>query len=318
MWLKCFALLALALTAAWPATGRAGPDRPAAEGSGLADGVFPRRLIHPFGETTVETAPKRIVVLATGQLDALLTLDVVPVGASRVDGRALYGDYLAKTFPDLGPRMATIADLGTRASPDIEAIAGLHPDLILMNAALGRRDLYDRLSRIAPTMVTHGTGVNWRTDFLLVADALGRRGAAESYLAGMADRARTVKAGWAGHAPSVSFVMSLAGRTRVFGAASFAGGIAEDLGLARPPDQRFSGTSQDVSEELLDRLDADWIFFATRNGAREGAAASPLWPTLKAVGAGHAIAVDIDAFYLNAGPTAARLVQDALVRTLVR
>lgn len=311
---KPIAVLTLFLSVLWSIACVAGP--PATEGSGKPDGVFPRTLVHPFGETTVPAEPHRIVVVSTGQLDALLTLGIVPLGATRVDGQALYANYLTKAFPDL--KLDGIADLGGRASPNVEAIAQLHPDLILMNAALGKRDLYERLSHIAPTMITHGTGVNWRGDFLLLADSLGRRGDAERYLGKMTTEAHAFAARWQGHPPSVSFTMAMAGRTRVFGPNSFSGGIAEDLGLGRPASQQFKETSQDISEELLDRADADWIFYGTRSGAREGAFASPLWPGLKGVENGHAVAVDVDPFYLNAGPTAARFVQEALIASLGR
>lgn len=211
-----------------------------------------------------------------------------------------------------------MSDLGGRANPDVEAIAQLHPDLILMNASLMKRDLYDRLSRIAPTVVTHGTGVNWRIDFLLLADALGKRGVAAAFLDRFDADAHAYASRWQGHPPTVSFLMSLAGRTRIFGEASFAGGIARDLGLPRPLEQRFSGTSQEVGAEVLDRADADWIFVAGRGGARDGVAASPLWPSLSAVRAGRAVTVDLDAFYLNAGPTAARHVLDTVAAAISR
>ncbi|WP_158240476.1 iron-siderophore ABC transporter substrate-binding protein [Telmatospirillum siberiense] len=297
---------------------RAETALPGGEGGAQPDGVFPRQLRHPFGETRIPSAPSRIVVLSTGQIDAALTLGVVPVGATRVEGRGLYGAYLADAFASQRAKLDAMADLGGRASPDVEAIAQLHPDLILMNAALLKRDLYERLSRIAPTVVTHGTGVNWQVDFLLLADALGKRGTAEAFLDRFHADARADAVRWRDHPPAVSFLMSLAGRTRVFGVSSFAGGIAQELGLVRPADQRFSETSQDISAELLDRADADWIFFAGRGGAREGVAASPLWPTLNAVRARHAVAVDLDAFYLNAGPTAARHVLDTVASAIGR
>lgn len=310
------ALCAVSMLAAHPL--RAETALPQGEGSAQPDGVFPRHVRHPFGETVIIGPPTRIVVLSTGQIDALLTLGVIPVGATRVEGRGLYGRYLGDDFASWRTKLDAVADLGGRASPDVEAIAQLHPDLILMNAALLKRDLYDRLTRIAPTVVTHGTGVNWQIDFLLLADALGKKGTAEAFLDRFHADARAYAARWRGHPPSVSFLMSLAGRTRIFGVSSFAGVIARDLGLARPVDQRFSETSQDVSAELLDRADADWIFFAGRGGVGDGVAASPLWPTLNAVRAGHAVAVDLDAFYLNAGPTAARHVLDTVAAAIGR
>ena len=95
--------------------------------------------------------------------------------------------------------------------------------------------------------------------------------------------------------------------------ASLVGGIAQDLGLPRPPSQRFAKNAQLLSTELLDQADADFIFYAARG---QGLARSPLWPRLNAVRSGRAFEVDTDTFYLNAGPTAARSVLDTLVTTV--
>ena len=77
-------------------------------------------------------------------------------------------------------------------------------------------------------------------------------------------------------APSVSFVQANAVRNRIMGVRSFAGSIAEDAGLQRPPSQRFAGNSQDISGELLDQADADWIFYAARDKSLPGLTGSPL------------------------------------------
>jgi iron complex transport system substrate-binding protein len=287
-------------------------------GSDAPDGVFPRTVRHEFGAATIPAAPVRIAIVSTGQLDALLTLAIVPAGATRVEGADLYGPYLAGKFPGLRPKLDAMADLGTRANPDIEAIAQLHPDLILMNSTIVKRDIYDRFSQIAPTVVTRGTGLNWKVDFLLIASAVGRRQQAQAFL----DKFHADAAGFAakghGAAPTVSFPMATAGRTRIFGLPSFTGGIAEDLGLGRPASQQFQQTSRDISPELIDQADADWIFYAGRGAAETGLTTAPLWPTLQAVRAGHAVRVDIDAFYLNAGPTAAREVLDTLMTMIAR
>ncbi len=287
-------------------------------GSALADGVFPRTVRHQNGETVIPAAPKRIAIVSTGQLDAVLTLGIVPAGATRVEGGTLYGPYLAAKFPDLRGQLDAMADLGTRANQDIEAIAQLHPDLILMNNTIVKQDTYAQFSRIAPTVVTRGTGLNWKVDFLLIASAVGRRQKAQAFLDQFHADAGRFAAQWHGDAPSVSFPMATGGRTRIFGIPSFAGGIAEDLGLTRPESQRFQQTSRDISPELIDQADADWIFYAGRGAAVKDLTAAPLWPTLHAVRAGHAILVDIDPFYLNAGPTAAREVLDTLMKTIVR
>ena len=57
-------------------------------GSGAEDDVFPRVVNHLRGSTTITAAPTRVVVIAPGLLDAVLTLGTVPVGAA-ADGANL-------------------------------------------------------------------------------------------------------------------------------------------------------------------------------------------------------------------------------------
>jgi iron complex transport system substrate-binding protein len=54
-------------------------------GAPEADDVFPRTITHFGGVTTIAAPPQRVVVIGTGQTDAILTLGVVPVGAASGD-----------------------------------------------------------------------------------------------------------------------------------------------------------------------------------------------------------------------------------------
>ncbi|MEV4625003.1 iron-siderophore ABC transporter substrate-binding protein [Micromonospora sp. NPDC049523] len=291
---------------------------PAGMGSDAADGAFPRTVGHFAGSTTVPRQPTRVVVLSTGQLDGLLTLGVVPVAATRGDDAALVPAYLTTAFPQYAAQLAQISDVGGRGEPNLEAVAQVKPDLILMNSSVLKGDVYKAASAIAPTVVTEGTGVNWKQDFLLIAAAAGRSTQAQ----GILDTFHTDAAGVGrslGKPATVSFLRVNGDRTRIFGVASFTGSIAEDAGLARPKSQQFDKTSQDISNEQLDLADADWLFYGVQGGAAKADALTraPIWPTLEAVVAKRAVAVDDDPWYLNAGPTAARVVLDQLRASLV-
>lgn len=282
-------------------------------GSTDADGVFPRIVTHFAGTTEIPAAPERIAVVSTGQLDAVLTLGDVPIAATRAENSGLVPQYLRAAFAADDAQLDAMADIGSRTEPDLEAIAQAAPDLILVNFTRGT-EMYDALSAIAPTVVTKGNGVNWKSDFLLIADALGQEGAARANLdalqADSAAFAKTLPA----EAPTVSFLQSTGDRTRIMGVPSFAGGLAQDLGLGRPESQRFDETSQDISAEQIDLADADYIFYAGTGQGVEFIETAPLWATLDAVATGRTTTVDFDPWFMNAGPTAARLVQDELVR----
>lgn len=282
-------------------------------GSSEGDGVFPREVTHFAGVTQIAAAPTRIAVVSTGQLDALLTLGQVPAAATRAENSGLVPAYLSEAFPQDAAALDAMTDIGQRTEPDLEAIAQTAPDLILINATRGA-ELYDALSAIAPTVVTKGNGVNWKSDFLLIADALGDEGAARGILDSLQGESAAFAAGREQGATTVSFLQSTGDRTRIMGVPSFTGGLAQDLGLGRPSSQQFDETSQEISAEQIDLADADRVFYA---GTGEGVAFienAPLWSTLASVADGKAVAVDYDPWFLNAGPTAARLVQDEIIR----
>ncbi|MEO5793941.1 MAG: iron-siderophore ABC transporter substrate-binding protein [Rhodoferax sp.] len=319
-WFLCVACgLASAAKVATPPATPSGPAAPrtlaANLGSGTVDGVFPRTVAHYLGTTKLAKPPLRVAVLSTGQNDGLLTLGLVPVGTTRDDQGRLYADYLAQTFAPRQAEMRNTADLGVRSAPDLEVLATLKPDLILVNKTLLSPQTYALYQRIAPTVVTRGNGINWKIDFLLVADALGRRDQAQTWLKQYHADATALAKQWPKPAPTVSFVQTNAQRNRIMGLGSFTGSIAEDAGLQRPASQRFAGNSQDISNELLDLADADWIFYAGRDKSLPGLTGSPLWKSLRGVAQNHAQRVELDPFYLNAGPLAARTVLAALART---
>lgn len=282
-------------------------EMPEGKGSGEADGVFPRTVVHFKGETTLEAEPERVVVISTGQADAMLTLGVVPIGSTAGDGADMIPQYLYDAFPDQKAEIDAITYVGNRFTPDIETIANLDADLIVMNIAGKDSDaLYTSLNSIAPTVAMQGTGLYWKQDFLLLADSIGKTQEAQSWLdeyhADTAAFGDTVSGD-----PTVSFLRKNGDQVRVFGIASFSGSVAEDSGLARPESQSFTDeTSLDISAEQLDLADGDWIFYGVQGGDDSELTSFALWPTLVAVADGQAVSVDDDVFYLNVGPVAAR------------
>jgi iron complex transport system substrate-binding protein len=307
-------------TAAPARNGAPGPQAiPAGMGAPEPDGVFPRTMTHFGGVTRIEAAPRRVVVIATGQTDAILTLGVVPAAVAYGDGADLIPKYVADAFPQYTRQLAAMPSVGNRQDPNLEALATVRPDLIMANAAAAQ-DLYPLLSRIAPTVLVQGTGVNWKQDFLMLADSLGLEGTAQTYLDDFARDARAL--GDRVGDETVSFVRVTADRTRVFGVPSFTGFIAWDAGLARPQRQQFDTTSQDLSGEEIRAADGERIFYSVQSSesAEEAASSdvlsSALWQGLSGVQAGHAVWVDDDPWYLNAGPTAARLVLSGLQAAL--
>ena len=291
---------------------------PEGKGSGKADDVFPRKVVHFKGTTEIKKAPTKVVILSTGQLDVALTLDIVPIGSTKGDGAATVPEYLKKAFPKQADKLGAIKDVGSRKSPSVEDIGNLSPDLILVNQA-GKDDidtLYKSLSEVAPTVVTQGKSEAWKQDFLLMADALGKPDTAQTWLDSFHTDA--AKAGESiDRQATVSLLRVTEGRLRIFGAVSFAGSVLADMGAARPEGQQFTDdVSQDISKEELDKADGGWLLYGVQGGDASELTSLDLWPALQAVSSDHAVQVDDDPFFLNAGPTAARTVLTKVSETV--
>ena len=243
------------------------------------------------------------------------------------DGDATVPEYLKKAFPKQADKLGAIKDVGSRKSPSVEDIGNLSPDLILVNQA-GKDDidtLYKSLSEVAPTVVTQGKSEAWKQDLLLMADALGKPDTAkkwiETYEADAAKAGTTIEGN-----PTVSLLRKTSDKLRLFGAVSLAGSVLSDMGVARPSTQTFTDNgSKDISSETLAEAEADWILYGAQKTPKDEKdkdrnntelTAIPLWAGLKAVNDKHAVRVDDDAFFLNAGPTAARLVMTTVADTL--
>ncbi|WP_136636045.1 siderophore ABC transporter substrate-binding protein [Pseudooceanicola onchidii] len=88
------------------------------------------------GDMTLENRPERIVALDVSAIDTITALGVIPTGVVA----PLYVDYL--------PQVAGAAKVGSFFEPDMEAIAALAPDVIVVGPRSAA--MADALSRIAP------------------------------------------------------------------------------------------------------------------------------------------------------------------------
>lgn len=279
-------------------------------GADVGPGVFPRTITHARGTTRLEVKPTRVVVLDSGELDDVLSLGVTPVGMANPNGQA--PSYLAD-------RIAGVTKVGDTNNLDLEAIAALHPDLII-GSKLRVDQLFDPLSAIAPTVFSIRPGYPWKENFLLVAAALGEETKATQVLNDYQTRADSVKASLSGGAPAISLVRFLPGRIRLYGNLSFIGVILRDVGLPRAPGQDFDELAQEVSTELINRAEGDWIFYSSYGppeGTDQNAVVNgELWSRLGAVKAGHVRPVDDEVWFLGLGPSGAMIVLDDLQKIL--
>ncbi|MDQ1029688.1 iron complex transport system substrate-binding protein [Streptomyces umbrinus] len=271
-------------------------------------GEFPRTIEHAMGETELKAEPKRVVVLDVGELDNVVSLGVQPVGWAPTEGSAGIPSYLKK---DAG----SPKDVGTINALNLEAIAGLKPDLIL-GSELRAAKLYPQLSKIAPTVFSIRPGFTWKENYLLNAAALDRTAEAKTQLAAYEKKAKALGDELGPDKPTVTMLRYLPGMIRLYAKASFIGTILEDVGIPRPRNQQINDLAAEISPEKIDDADADWIFTGVYGDAkktdRATAEDNPLWKKLGAVQDGQAKDVPDETWYLGLGVTAAGEVLDDL------
>ena len=127
-----------------------------AESNNTSQTFKEKTIVHDFGTTELKKAPKRIVILDNLYGEILDPLDITPVGATtgQADSQEL-STLFKKQYKD-----AKVVSVGWQGNPDLDKIAELKPDLILMTGE--QEDLYEELSEIAPTVGYQiNTDENW-------------------------------------------------------------------------------------------------------------------------------------------------------------
>ena len=278
-------------------------------GADVGPGVFPRTITHARGTTRLEHKPTRVVVLDTGEIDAVVSLGTVPVGIATPNG--VIPSYLEQ-------KVAGVTNIGSLDGLRLEAIAALQPDLIL-GSQLRVDQLYDQLSQIAPTVLSIRPGFPWKENLLLAGAALGEETKATELLNDYQRRADAVRAAFPSP-PSVSLLRFMPERIRLYGNLSFIGVILHDVGFRRPAIQDIQELAVEISQERIAEADGDWVFYSSY-GPREGTAETAvvggeLWQRLGAVQRGTARPVDDEVWFLGLGPTGAFQVLDDLQELL--
>jgi iron complex transport system substrate-binding protein len=263
-------------------------------------------------EVRVPAQPRRVVTLSEPALDNAVALGLRPVATT--GGRGDLPSYLAM-------QARGIPAVGLLGRPDVEHVAALQPDLILIDAT-AVRDLavMKELRDLAPTVSVSATGQDWRTAFAATAAALNRVPEARHVLAELDERVAEVRDGLGKNADAeVSVVRwETTGPPSALLKGSVAGRVLEDLGLRRPPAQDRQGPGRPVPVGLADlrRLDGDWLFLAATREALRAARATPGFPRLRAVRNGHVVRVDGSAWTSAGGPLAERVIVNDVARAL--
>ncbi|MED1745142.1 iron-siderophore ABC transporter substrate-binding protein [Brevibacillus borstelensis] len=243
-----------------------------------------RKVKHAMGEAEIKGTPERVVVLTSEGTEALLGLGVKPVGAVQSPRGNPWHDHIKDKMQD-------VTVLGDEAQPNIELIASLKPGLILGNKVRHEK-VYSQLSGIAPTVFSEDLAGKWKPNFMLYAEALGKKADGEKLLADFDKKVEEAKAKLGDKTKAkVSLIRFQPGKIRLYMKDTFAGVMLSQLGFARPASQDKDEFMQVIAKEQLADADGDVLFYwvsdhgEKKEGSkyREEVMNDPLWKNLNVV-----------------------------------
>ncbi|WP_159590495.1 ABC transporter substrate-binding protein [Chelativorans xinjiangense] len=271
-------------------------------------------ITHAMGTTKVPDEPKRIVVLTNEGTEALLSLGIQPVGAAN----SWTGD---PWYPHIKELMGEAAPVGKESAVNLELVAALQPDLILGNK-MRHEAIYPHLSAIAPTVFSERLRGDWRENFVLYAEAVGKAEEGARQLEAFDAHVAELRENLGDKTQErISIVRMMAGQIRIYQKDSFSGFILDQIGFRRPSNQDVDEFALRVGKESIPDMEGDRLFhFTYETGDGEGEKATrevlgdPLWQSLDVVKAGKVHAVDDVIWNTAGGIVAAHLMLDDIAR----
>lgn len=181
----------------------------------------PLKVQHARGETRVPFLSDRSATVDPAALETALALGVKPLGSTSWEHDGRQPAYLRRLAAGVKP-------LGYAATPDVPALSALDPDVIIGNDLFQKR-LYDRLSKIAPTVYSGIPIKDWKGDVRFFGEALGRSDQGEALLIDWDRRvARVHKA----LGPNPPDVVRLPPDLREYLDRTFVDSVLEDVGIS--------------------------------------------------------------------------------------
>ncbi len=177
--LPAAALIALAATGLAACSTGSAAETSASSTQGEADAdAFPVTIEHVYGETTIEQEPQRVVALGWSDPDVVLSLGVVPVGASNnawggtEDGSTIWFDEALAEIDGAEPP-TRIDDTSAGIAGAVGDIAKLQPDLVVATNSGMTKAEYEKLGKLGVPVVAY-PGEAWMTEWRESLDILGK------------------------------------------------------------------------------------------------------------------------------------------------
>ncbi len=269
-------------------------------------------ISHAMGQTDVPPSPSRIVVLTNEGTEALLKLGVKPIGAAQ----SWVGD---PWYEHLKSYMNGVEPVGFEHDPSIEKIAALQPDLIIGNR-MRHEQIYEQLSRLAPTVYSEDLHSDWKINFSLYAEAVNKKQEGQDVL--LKWDAYLEDSFQGNH--EISVVRFMKDHARIYYKGSFPGVIIDEAGWSRPETQEVEKISEMlVDVEQSNQMNGDLLFYSTLDVEEEEAEVfatewllSAPFQSLDAFKNGNVMNVDDSVWHRSGGVLAAELVVEDIKRAI--
>lgn len=250
------------------------------------------------GEVTLSAAPQNVAVYDMAALDTLLALGVVPAATIET-----------VTVPSLRDQVGDVARVGTLFEPDLEALAGVGPDLVIVGGRSATQ--LGTVSQVAPAIdMTLGTGLlaSARERIASYGTLFAREAEADALNAGLDEALEGLRAAADGKGRAL-IVLTNGTRMSAYGAGSRFGWIFDATGLEEAVTGLDEAThGQAISHEFIAEANPDWLFVVDRSAAigEEGQGAEATLRSALVEGTvawqqGQVVSLDPGAAYISAG-----------------
>ncbi len=266
---------------------------------------FPLTLTTSKGQVTLSHQPMRIV-----SLSATATEDLFAVGA----GKQVVAVDSYSTYPTEAPRTSL-----SGFKPNIEAIAGYQPDLVL--AADNTDKLFEQLTKLQIPVLVEGPAADLNgvySQINQIAQATGHSAQATSVVSGIQQQVKTIVQSVHAPAKPLKVYHELDQTYYSATSATFIGQMYKLFGLRNIADAAPGGNDYpQLSAEYIISSDPDLIVLADTvccGQSMATVAARPGWNAIRAVRAGAVVPVD-DSIASQWGPRIVLFFQ-AIARAL--
>ncbi|WP_083682100.1 ABC transporter substrate-binding protein [Paenibacillus sp. FSL A5-0031] len=247
---------------------------------------------HFFGETKIPVNPEKVVTLQYAS--HMLKVGLKPIGAS--------SHLLETTDADF----KGIEDVGSADQINYEKIVSLQPDLIIAGDI--EKDVYDKLTKIAPTVVVPWMDYDVFGHVEVIGDILNRKQEAAAWKTDFDEKMKTAKdeiIGKIGEGKTFAIYRVDPKQFYVYGVRNMGFTLYKALGLT-PPALVQKEIEKDpnlwavpISLEVLPDYDADYVFLTLLEGEDttkrlDEIKRSSLWKNLTAVKDKHIYDISMD------------------------